>query len=457
MTGDPIQRLRDADPVRDGGNAPAFEHVQAWVRQEQGSGASRGSRRRPAWVSLFVPALGLAATLGVITVVIVAVAHHPRPRTDVRPATMTVTPAVPSPVSLLRGRGGMRGLVYATTVVGSGATLHASFVQCTNCTGDTTPPHAHQIDWSAVSTDGGARWQTRRDRSFLLAFGLALPEGPDVWQAGYTPHPTDPFFYVSHDHGRTFVPARASKNTDSGPVTLGAGEAWTLGVRCIHYRCGSSVLHGAAAGSRLTQTTSQPPGMPVRYAPSTLIVAGYGPRAYVSQKQRRIYATNDNGRDWNRLSYPCATGMSILALTPSSDGSVWVSCASTQRVRTGRATDPRVTIRRSDDSGAHWTTPGPTIHAAGGLVAASPRILWAAGQHGALQRTTDGGRSWQTVLRGAGLDPALDIQSATTATAIATATVGNSKTHNRRTELVAYRTTNGGERWTHNLIHLPTG
>jgi hypothetical protein len=115
-----------------------------------------------------------------------------------------------------------------------------------------------------------------------------------------------------------------------------------------------------------------------------------------------------------------------------------------------------VTVRRSDDGGGHWQTPDPTFPGTARLVAVSPQIAWADNTSGALQRTTNAGRSWQTVLRG-GLDPAVDIESSTTATVVPAATTGTPAAHTRRTELVAYRTVDGGSRWTHTLIRLPTG
>lgn len=58
---------------------------------------------------------------------------------------------------------------------------------------------------------------------------------------------------------------------------------------------------------------------------------------------------------------------------------------------------------------------------------------------------------------GVGADPAVGIESSTTATVVVAATTGTRAAHTRRTELVAYRTVDGGSHWTHTLIHLPTG
>ena len=353
----------------------------------------------------------------------------------------------------------MRGLVFASTVVGANSTLRVSFVQCTNCRGDTTPPDAHEVNWSAISVDGGRRWRTSRQRNFLLAFGLALPEGHDVWQAGYRPHPTDPDFYVSHDSGRTFHPADASADAGFTPITLGDGVAWALGTRCVHYQCVSSVLTGRSAGSSLTHTATQPPGMPKHRAPSALVVAGYGPRGYVSQgNTRHLYVTGDAGHVWTLAAYPCAADADVQALSPTTDSVVWATCVTTRHAGRSTAARQNVIVRRSADGGTDWQTPSPTFHLAiGDLVAASPQVAWAQGADGQLSRTGNAGRSWQTVLRGVGRGPAITVQNTTTAAVIATATSGTTKTHSRRTDLIAYRTTTAGDHWNRTVIHLPQG
>jgi hypothetical protein len=433
---------------------------------------SRSRRQRVVGrLSIHCQVTRVATTVPVVVSILVAIGvavaaiatlshrHHAEPTlTGAAPSAQ-----VPSPVSLLPSRGGMRGLLLGVSVAGSGSTLGVSFVQCTNC-GDSTPPDARELNWSATSTDGGRHWQTRRDPVLLLTFGLALPESRNVWEFGYAPHAGDPSFYVSHDSGRSYRPARAPSNSGFEPVTLGNGEAWTLGVRCVHYRCRSSVLHGQAAGSSLSQTATQPPGMPTRRAPTSLLVSGYGARAYVGEGGHRLlYVTDDDGQSWSRAAYPCPAGTLIRDLTSTGGGAVWVTCGPVLRTATRNGSQPSreqanppVTVRRSDDGGHHWQTPDPAFHGTAGLVAVSPQIAWANDPSGALQRTTNGGRSWQTVLRGAGPAPAVDIESSTTATVVATATTGTRAAHTRRTDLVAYRTVDGGSHWTHTLIRLPT-
>jgi hypothetical protein len=435
---------------------------------------SRSRRQRligrlsiPGWVTRLATAtpvvLSIAVAVGVAVAAVATLSHRHHAESTL--SGVAPSAKVPSPVSLLPSRGGMRGLLLGVSVAGSGSTLGVSFVQCTNC-GDSTPPDARELNWSATSTDGGRHWRTSRDPVLLLTFGLALPESQHVWQSGYAPHAGDPSFYVSHDSGRSYRPARAPTNSGFAPVTLGNGEAWTLGVRCVHYRCRSSVLHGPAAGSSLSKTPSQPPGMPTRLAPTTLLVAGYGKRAYVGEGgQRRLYVTDDDGQSWSPAAYPCSGETPIIGhLTATGGGAVWVTCRPVPRRDTHdssqpareRATAP-VTVRRSDDGGGNWQTPDPAFPATGEFLAVSPQIAWATDSAGALQRTTNGGRSWQTVLRGAGAGPAVDIESSTTATVVALATTGTRAAHTRRTELVAYRTIDGGSHWTHTLIRLPTG
>jgi hypothetical protein len=443
---------------------PTAAHAHFGTAERTNGGGAGGRSERPAWrprrLGLLAPVIGVAATVGVVAVVILASgAHHAARRAGPRLAGASGA-QVPSPSSLLPAHGGMRGLLLGASVVGSGSTLRVSFVQCTNCV-TTTPPDARELNWAATSTDRGRHWQTERERTGLLTSGLALPENHDVWQLGYAPHAGDPGFYVSHNSGRTYRPVRAPSHSGFEPVTLGHGEAWTLGVRCPHYQCRSTVLHGPAADDTLSQTPTQPPGMPTHRAPIALVVAGYGDRAYVSEgAQRRLYITNDNGQSWNQTAYPCPARAVIRNLSPTGDDAVWIACQAPLETRHGRSSrteqNSPVTIRRSEDVGRHWQTPDPSFHRTIALVGVSARVAWAESLTGVVQRTTNGGRSWQTVLRGAGRSPSLDIESSTTATVVASATTGTTA-HTRRTELVAYRTTDGGTHWTHTLIHLPTG
>jgi hypothetical protein len=460
---DPVPARLDDDPAI-AGRPPVSrrrEHAEPTGREGR-QRFGRRPRSRRGWLHVLVPVLATAAVVGVVAVVVLAGGQRAEPTLPGPAPAPSVQ--VPSPVSLLPPRGGMHGLLLEVSVVGSGSTLRVSFVQCPNC-GNGTPPDARELNWSATSIDGGQHWQTQREQVGLLTFGLAVPEDPNVWTFGYGPHAGDPGFYVSHDSGRSYRKASAPSNSGFEPVTLGNGEAWTLGVRCVHYRCRSSVLHGEAAGSSLSQTVTQPPGMPTRRAPTSLMVAGYGEQAYVAEGgHRRLYVTDDEGQSWSPASYPCPAGTLIRDLTSTSGGAVWVTCGPVHPMTTRagghpsrKRANPPVTVRRSDDSGRDWQTPDPAFHGTEELVAVTPQIAWANDMSGGLQRTTNGGRSWQTVLRGAGRAPAINIESSTTATVVATATVGTPAAHTRRTDLVAYRTVDGGSHWTHTLIHLPTG
>lgn len=451
MTGDPIDRLRDADPARSGGGAAPFEDVMDWIHRKQQVGSPRRRIRRPRWLHALAPALGFATAVGVVAVVAIAVGDHRRPSIAPPAQQQSASSArVPAPLSLLPPAGGMRGLLLAPSLLGAGSTLQVSFVQCTNCRGATTPPNSHEVNWSATSTDGGELWRTARERVLLVSFGMNLQESRDVWTSGFEPHAGDLTFFVSHDSGRTYVPVRAPTRSGYAPLTVGDGIVWTLGVRCVHYRCASLVLDGRATGSRLARTATEPPELPTRRAPSSLVVAGYGDQAYVSEgSHRRFYTTADQGRTWRPAQYPCPAATVIRDLAPSGHA-VWILCAPNRGQKAA-------TIRRSVDRGLSWQTDRTASGNTAQLVAASPRVAWAARASGALQRTADGGRSWQTIFPGDGAAPAVDIQSTTHATVVATATTGTTAAHTRRTDLIAYRTADGGAHWSHSVIHLPRG
>jgi hypothetical protein len=82
MTGDPIERLRRADPVEDGGNGPAFEDVMARIRRDQTRVTSGRRASRLRWPHVVAPAVRVGATVGSVAatvgvVVIVAGAITP--------------------------------------------------------------------------------------------------------------------------------------------------------------------------------------------------------------------------------------------------------------------------------------------------------------------------------------------------------------------------------------------
>jgi hypothetical protein len=82
------------------------------------------------------------------------------------------------------------------------------------------------------------------------------------------------------------------------------------------------------------------------------------------------------------------------------------------------------------------------------------------GFSGTVKRTTDGGRTWQMVLQAAvplESGPQLVVQDAQTAAIVVTATTGSLGAHDRRTDLVACRTIDGGTHWTPTVITLPRG
>jgi hypothetical protein len=408
------------------------------------------------------PIAAIAATAAIVAIVIIAVSSHHQHAPTAAVHGGAPGSRVPAPSTLVPAEGGLPGLVFGVSAYGAGSTVRVSFVQCTNCkTTTSTPRDAKEIQWSGVSTDGAQHWQTHRSRSVLIADGLATPEGPNVWAENESNASSG--FVVSHDSGQTFHRVAARARGPLGPVTLGDGEAWTLGYRCAGRTCASSVLHGSANGDRLSKTTSEPP-LPSRPITGALELSGYGHLAYLiesrdrSDNRDRLYMTSDNGTSWTKTSYPCPANDSVHDLSATSDGVVWVTCEPESFLTAPSSSSERnaehaALVMRSVDSGRTWQSPDPHFDQITALVSTSPQIAWAELPNGDLARTANGGNSWQTVLQGAGRNPSVDIVSDQIANVVVTATTHNAA-QSRRTALVAYRTTDGGNRWTHTIVSL---
>jgi photosystem II stability/assembly factor-like uncharacterized protein len=120
----------------------------------------------------------------------------------------------------------------------------------------------------------------------------------------------------------------------------------------------------------------------------------------------------------------------------------------------------------STDGGHHWiyhTVP----FLAENLYPESRRVAWAQTLSGASLRTDDGGRSWHTVWpantnlrlpRGtAHRRPTLSVRSSTAATEVVPVTHTDTRTHQTLTNLVVYRTADGGAHWHRSAVGLPPG
>jgi hypothetical protein len=488
---DPLERLRDADPVPGGGSAPAFASVMARVRADGApadgdlrrdercgrhrAGRRDDGRRRHTWARAARPALGVAAALAVVALVVfVAVGHRGGSVSSTPAVQHRATPgsSVPAPISLMPRHGGMPGLVTTAVTFGAGSDLTAAFEQCATC----TTHFRSNIDadgedrWTATSTDSGRTWRVGRHGAPSWQLGQESQSGQNIWANGYQGN--TPVIFVSHDDGQTYrvahthsTSATAVTPSSDSTLTISDGTVWVFATRCTAGFCHAVVLSGAVGGNQLTVTAAQPALRPHRNFLDAIISA-HGRDVYLTgvddATDLQTFASHDGGRSWVQVTYPCTRPVEGEVQAVSTR-SLWAVCLTTstpdRRTKGGSSVPgrPEEIIRRSSDGGHHWTTSSDLAEEEPTLDAVSDQIAWMTGANGTIERTDDGGQTWQTVLKVSGGDfgAAPVILGPSTATIVFTVTRGTVAAHDRRTDLVAYRTTDGGAHWTATLIRLP--
>jgi hypothetical protein len=408
--------------------------------------------------------LGIAASVAVvIAIVLIAGGSHAR-RGVTTPPTVHPVPgtAPPAPASLLPAHGGMRGLLSTPQLFGSGSDLTAIFEQCSQCH---TRLHGGGTLWSSRSVDGGRTWHTERVSAPNMDLGMEAQAGDTVWATGDLGD--TPTIFVSH-HGGIHYKAAVTADTPASqsPLTLSDGTVWALGNRCDGHTCRAVVLSGPVGRDRLSATASQPAlrrhvnGVQAvigAHGSTVVITGGY------AATDLQTLVSHDKGRSWTQVAYPCQRPVEG-DVYPTSGRSLWAVCLATRAPArsAGHATDgtPQDIIRRSTDGGRHWTTASTLAQEQPTLSGVTDQVAWITGANGTVKRTTDGGQTWQTVLQtpvGADGGAELVVQGAQTATTIVAASTRSVADHRRRTDLVSYRTSDGGAHWTPTVIKLPTG
>jgi photosystem II stability/assembly factor-like uncharacterized protein len=240
-------------------------------------------------------------------------------------------------------------------------------------------------------------------------------------------------------------------------VSIGGGEVWATGLSQ-----NVAILHAAANSSRLAVTSAQP----IRGNwTNVLVIAGGHQIAYVANGNapKQTFVTHDGGRSWQRIPPLCPAGAGG-ALLAAYGNTVWAEC---QRPP---ARQQQIALEWSPDGGRNWERRAPiTASAMWRIQPVSARVAWALSTNGVLRRTTDAGHTWTQVWSAASsqpptltavvslTDPAaspplLITQSPTTASIVLTLT--RDRGRQRRTDLVLYRTTNGGRSWQPQVVAL---
>lgn len=413
-----LDRLRAVNPIPTDPGAPPIEEVRTRIAAGEPVPAQRTWRRwSPGAVA---PALGAIAVAAVVAGVVVTIHVSSRPASAPTPA------------------GGMLGQLdpFASGLDGDSGWVW--FTRCTSCAGHP----GRTSDWLATTSDGGRSWTTQRTHELLIP--PASGADHDLWASALGNDAAGLVgggVIVTHDGGRRWQLAHATPSPNPYSVSVARGEVWAVGDGC-RGGCEGSVLRGRSTGSTLSRTPRTPPTdkrvrqiVAVSATSAYLYVPPVGGRA-------EAWVITNAGRSWSRVAPGCRAD----SVSGSGTGAIWRSC---------RPSAGHSALGVSTDGGRHWVY-RPTPFSTGVLYPSSARIAWAQKSTGATVRTTDGGRSWHTVWSPSGdsRQVALSVQSASTATE--TVPLIHTQDGVRRTNLVLYRTTDGGDHWQRTLVPLPS-
>ena len=451
MTTDPLELLCAANPLPHGSAAPPLERVLERIDRER-----RPGRRWRGRTGALVPALGAAVAIAVGAVALVLIGVHPR-GAPAHHATVT-QPVPPAPPGGMRGVVSLDGAGFVSAAAGV-----VSLEQCLGYRNGEPTGHTSCRDWLASTTDAGASWRIGR-----RPFNVFDPRfsGSDGWAEGslaLSGGTSLARFLVSHDGGRSWkVASSAAPPLGNQEVSVGGDSVWAVGGSCVR-GCTVTIMHGALTGSNLTATAAQP----ISGGFTNVEVVAAGPRtAYVNNPDAfgQAFVTHDDGRSWRRIAPPCPRRSFGRLSSDGSSGSVWATCDGGH----GSAT-----LARTTDRGRSWQSLAGRFVDAFQFRPVSAQIAWGASPLGFVIRTTDGGLTWSTVWsisasqrlalrahapRVACLDGCatmLTAQSATSASVVIILTHGRGGKKARFTNLVVYRTSDSGATWHPSVVHLP--
>lgn len=309
--------------------------------------------------------------------------------------------------------------------------------------------------WFDRSATGGARWAagrvTRKPRAASAQHGLAFTGEQFGWAFG-------PGLAFSEDTGRTW------KLEPSAPPVVTAldtarSATWLLGAAC--QRCRPALYRTKGPDAQAYRVTHQPPVTGRLIGVARLSLTDGVVLARAPHGTTRLARTSTQGRTWQVFAGACPRGTtSSLA---DADGVLWLSCQQPSIDRCG--CNGQLIVFRSPDSGATWRRMTPPAPGAAGaltgtvqLVPASATVAWArvtTSNTSRLERTVDGGRSWQVVLssRWAG---DVDMRSLAVLD-VRTAWLVASGTRRGGQMFWVYRTTDGGQSWRNAVLPVPSG
>ncbi len=466
MTDELLDRVRAVDPLPEGSTPPPFEFVFARLEDMPGR---RGQHRRGRFLALFLPAVSVAVVIGVM-VAAATLLHagrnggrqhgagtgHGNTPNAATGVTSASTPSIPA--------GGMPGFV---TVWSAGFSSDGdgviSLQQCLRCepNGNQTS-RSTDTEWLLTTSDGGRSWK-RTARGYYVQRPLLV--GQDGWAGGeqmvsrsqgggaaeWEPGLGIVRYFVTHDAGRSWSVARTAPDV-GGLASLVGSEVWAVG-----HSSNVAILHGPVSGEELSATASQP----IQGGYPNVRVQGAGAdSAYVvnGDVPQQAFATHDDGRTWQRLTPPPCTGKYAFAsLDAAFEQTIWLTCSG--------GTDRTPRLDRSLDGGRSWQQlpVGLGNNGPQQLAAVNARVAWVLTSNWELLRTTNAGATWQPVWsatdpRVSPLSrpttnpspsplPILSVQSADSASIVTLLNRGTTERAAKLTNLVVYHTTDGGQSW----------
>jgi photosystem II stability/assembly factor-like uncharacterized protein len=288
--------------------------------------------------------------------------------------------------------------------------------------------------WIERTTDGGRHWAAGQPASGQhqpgAQGGMAFASTHKGW--AYLP---DLFF--TRDGGATWR-AEPTPFPLTGPVAAAGTSTWVAGYACMRGDCPATIYTTDRVGGALRRLPDQPAaaGSVLAMRRPTASVAWLlfaGPRG-----RSRLMTTSDAGRSWAGRPLPCPAGEQAGQLSAAGPASLWLICEGTPEA----GSVPGVVYRTVD--GACTWAPIARENSLG-VYAVSNRVAWAVQGNASgsiVVRTTDGGRTWHTVLSRANTDvEAFTPQGPDGAQAIARVFSANGW------RFVAYRTRDAGKTW----------
>jgi photosystem II stability/assembly factor-like uncharacterized protein len=447
VTDELIEQLRARNP-KPSPVAPPIDAVWARITAD----TPRAGLRWPRWLG---PAAAVAVAVGVAVVVLVATrgGHHAVAPAHTPVGRSATTGHHPRPPLRARTIPAMRGALQAPVLgFGSGGAGVIAWEQFRS------PRTRNPAAWLASSGNGRSWTVTRRD--FSLSTSPQFDGTRDGWVSAVGPDRTLRF-YTTHDAGQHWGPAASAAAADSeqGNLSVAGRVVWAVGTgSCPAGSCHWVVMRGSASGSQLPATTGQP--LPATRQNQTTISAVSATTAYVTTPARlgsHVYITHDGGSSWRQTAVGCGDGHTAFGITATSDDTLWLVCARGRNYQVSR-------LNGNLEAMSTWRLPFIPVDGFGPV---SARTAWSQSEGGQIYRTTDGGHSWQSVWRpggphggsAPGQTQELLAQSPDHATLLVSITDGP-VSHDRvprSTNLILYRTTNGGHNWWPTPIRLPHG